>query len=144
MVALDIAGDEAGFLRLLQPARIGRGTRSIEDPELVLSFRENRIHLELCPSSNVQIIPEIENMQQHPIDRLYREHISLNINTDTRMLTATTLTREYEEVNRVFGWSGDDFLKANPMAVDAAFIDDPETAHLRAKLSSAYATRADV
>jgi adenosine deaminase len=159
VVALDIAGDEAGFpldahvgayrfsrerglfrtahageglgpesvwetLRLLDPQRIGHGTRSIEDPKLVEHLRRERVHLELCPTSNVQIIPSIGSMEEHPIDRLYRAGVSLNVNSDSRMLTPTTLNREYESLQRVFDWNEQEFLNTNLMGVDAAFMDD--------------------
>jgi adenosine deaminase len=156
IVALDIAGDEAGFpldahiaayryarerglnrtahageglgpesvwetLRVLDPQRIGHGTRSYEDPALIEALRQQHIHLELCPSANVQIIPSILSMPEHPIDRLYHAGVSLSINSDSRMLTPTTLTREYEILNRVFNWAVQDFQRANLMGVDAAF-----------------------
>jgi adenosine deaminase len=158
VVALDLAGDEAGFpldahigayryarehglfrtahagealgpesvwetLRLLDPQRIGHGTRSIGDPKLVEHLRQKRIHLELCPTANVQIIPSIASMEEHPIDRLYRAGVSLNINSDSRMLTPTTLTNEYEILHRVFHWTKQDFLRANLMGLDAAFVE---------------------
>jgi adenosine deaminase len=158
VVALDIAGDEAGFpldahvaayryarehglyrtahagealgpesvwetLRVLDPQRIGHGTRSYEDPALIEALRQQHIHLELCPSANVQIIPSILSMPEHPIDRLYRAGVSLNINSDSRMLTPTTLTNEYEILHRVFNWTRQDFQRANLMGVEAAFAD---------------------
>jgi adenosine deaminase len=173
VVALDIAGDEAGFplaphvkafqyaqehgifrtahageaagpasvwetLRSLSPTRIGHGIRSIEDSALVEHLRANRIHLEVCPSSNVQIVPSIEDFAHHPIDRLYRDGIYLNINTDTRMLTPTTLTREYEEVERAFGWTLDDFRRTNLMAIEAAFLDEPAKDKLRETINHAH------
>jgi adenosine deaminase len=166
VVALDLAGDEAGFpldahvgayryarehglfrtahageglgpesvwetLRLLDPQRIGHGTRSIEDPKLVEHLRSKLIHLELCPSSNVQIIPSIGSMEEHPIDRLYRAGVSLNVNSDSRMLTPTTLTREYESLQCVFNWSEQDLLCANLMGLDAAFVEDGVKQQLR-------------
>jgi len=169
VVALDLAGDEAGFpldahvgayryarehglfrtahageglgpesvwetLRLLEPQRIGHGTRSIEDPKLVEHLRRERIHLELCPSSNVQIIPSIGSLEQHPIERLYRAGVSLNVNSDSRMLTPTTLTHEYESLQREFHWSEQEFLRANLMGLDAAFIDDATKQELRRRL----------
>ncbi len=172
VLALDLAGDEAGFpldahvrayryarehglnrtahageglgpesvwetLRLLDPQRIGHGTRSIEDPKLVEHLRRERIHLELCPTSNVQIIPSIGSMQEHPIDRLYRAGVSLNVNSDSRMLTPTTLTREYESLQRVFNWSEQDFLRANQMGLDGAFVDDAVKQQLRKRLLDA-------
>ena len=173
VVALDLAGDEAGYpinahikayeyaqqhnlfrtahagealgsesvwetLRLLNPTRIGHGTRSIEDAELVQYLRQKRIHLELCPSSNVQIIPSFAELEHHPIDKLYRADVSLNINTDTRMLTPTTLTREYDEVSRVFGWGREEFYRTNLMAVEAAFADEAVKAGLREELSRGF------
>jgi adenosine deaminase len=125
-------------LRLLQPTRIGHGTRSIEDPELIAHLRDHAIHLELCPSSNVQIIPSIGQLEQHPIDKLYRARVPLSINTDTRTLTPTTLTREYEEVRRAFGWGPKEFLKTNLMATEAAFVDEAVKAKLRKTLVQAY------
>lgn len=171
VVALDLAGDEAGFpldahvgayryardhglfrtahagealgpesvwetLRLLDPQRIGHGTRSIEDPNLVEHLRRERIHLELCPTANVQIIPSIKSMEEHPIDRLYRAGVSLNVNTDSRMLTPTTMTKEYEHLDRVFHWSAQDFLKTNLMGLEAAFVGDEVKQRLRERLSA--------
>ncbi len=177
VVALDLAGDEAGFpldahiaayryarerglsrtahageacgpesvwetLRLLDPQRIGHGTRSIEDPALVEHLRRERIHLELCPSSNVQIIPSIESWEHHPIDRLYRAGISLSVSTDTRMLTPATLTGEYEGLRRTFGWSAEQFLQTNRMGVEAAFADAPVKDRVRRRLADAYGSQA--
>jgi adenosine deaminase len=166
VVALDLAGDEAGFpldahvgayhyarehglfrtahagealgpesvweaLRLLDPHRIGHGTRSIEDPKLVEHLRRKRIHLEICPSANVQIISSIGSMEEHPIDRLFRAGVSLNVNSDSRMLTPTTLTREHESLQRVFNWTEQDLLRTNLMGLDAAFVDDGMKQQLR-------------
>ena len=172
VVALDLAGDEAGFpldahieayryarehglfrtshagealgpesvwetLRLLDPQRIGHGTRSIEDTKLVEHLRRKRIHLELCPSANVQIIPSIRSMDEHPIDRLYRAGVSVNVNSDSRMLTPTTLTKEYENLQRVFNWIEQDLMRANLMGLDAAFADDDVKQRLKKRFPEA-------
>src|SRR5271169_1839610 len=121
-------------LRLLDPQRIGHGTRSIEDPKLVEHLRRERIHLELCPTANVQIIPSIGSMEQHPIDRLYRAGVSLNVNSDSRMLTPTTLAMEYESLQRAFSWGGQALLSTNLMGLDAAFADDGVKQKLRNRL----------
>ena len=134
------AGEGAGpesvweTLRLLAPTRIGHGTRSIEDAALVEHLRRHRIHLELCPSANVQIIPSVAEMARHPADRLLRAGVPLNINTDTRMLTRTTLTGEYEHMRGVFGWGRDEFVETNRMAIEAAFADDA----VKRKLHAAF------
>jgi adenosine deaminase len=125
-------------LQVLQPSRIGHGTRSCEDPALLEFLRREGVHLELCPSSNVQIIPSIASWAQHPIDRLYRAGVRLNANTDTRMLTRTTLTHEYEMLRSVFGWESTEFLQTNVMALDAAFVEEPVKARLRQRLADGY------
>jgi adenosine deaminase len=125
-------------LRVLEPQRIGHGTRSIEDPRLVEHLRRERIHLELCPSANVQIIPSIGSMEEHPIDRLYRAGVSLNVNTDSRMLTPTTMTKEYEALSRVFQWGEQEFLRTNLMGLEAAFADDSAKQQVKARLLDAY------
>jgi adenosine deaminase len=125
-------------LRLLDPQRIGHGTRSCEDEKLVEHLRQRKIHLELCPTSNVQIIPSIESWKDHPIDRLYRAGVSLSVNTDTRMLTPATLTGEYEGLSRYFGWGKEEFLRTNQMALDAAFAGASMKEKLSLRLAETY------
>lgn len=125
-------------LRLLDPERIGHGTRSIEDPRLVEHLARVGIHLELCPSSNVQIVPSIASWEEHPIHRLYQAGVSLNVNTDTRMITPATLTGEYESMKRVFGWGNAEFLATNRMGIAAAFADAETKDRLLQRLSFAY------
>lgn len=129
-------------IRLLQPSRIGHGVRSIEEQRLVEYLAGERIHLEVCPSANVQIIESINDWSSHPIDRLFRSGVLLNVNTDTRMLTPATLTGEYEGVVKTFDWSADDFLQTNLMAVDAAFVPDNIKQKLRVNLLESYSLNA--
>jgi adenosine deaminase len=137
------AGEAAGAqsvwetLRNLQPARIGHGVRSAEDPQLMAMLEERRIHLEVCPSSNVQTSVCL-SIREHPIDRLYRAGISLGINTDCRTITDTTLTREYQEVTRTFGWGHEQLLKCNIEAARNAFVPAEVRQRLEAKLNEAY------
>jgi adenosine deaminase len=70
-------------------------------------------------------------MEEHPIDRLYRAGVSLNVNSDSRMLTPTTLTSEYASLQRVFNWSEQDLLQTNLMGIDAAFLGDGMKQRLR-------------
>lgn len=126
-------------LRLLQPSRIGHGVRSIEDPALVRHLADHAIHLEICPSSNVQVIPSINDWNEHPIDRLYHAGVRLNVNTDARMLTPdVTLTSEYRGLQNTFGWSLADLGNTNLMAIDAAFLDEESRQRLRDRIAPAY------
>lgn len=124
-------------LRNFCPARIGHGVRSIEDPALIEHLRRNNIHLEVCPTCNVQIdiYPVYES---HPVDKLYHSGLPLNINTDTRTMTNITLNQEYEKLNRVFGWEKEHFLHCSVNALRAAFIPEQTRKELTARLMEGY------
>jgi adenosine deaminase len=170
VVALDLAGDEAGFtldqhlpafrfaieqgirrtahageaagansvwetIRAFEPERLGHGVRSIEDPALLEYLKAQRIHLEVCPSSNVQT-RVVDKYQHHPVDRLLRNGLSLGINTDARTITNITLREEYARLHQHFGWSDREFVDCNRAALDAAFLDESTKKRLTAMLAA--------
>ncbi len=125
-------------LNALRPARIGHGVRSIEDPALVQRLKHEQVHLEMCPSCNVQL-NVFPTYADHCIDSLYREGISLGISTDQRTLTPITLPKEYERLATTFGWGKDDFLTCNLYALDAAFVPPTVKQDLRRRVIAGYA-----
>jgi len=139
------AGEAAGApsvwetLRDLKPARIGHGVRSVEDTQLLSTLRERNIHLEICPSSNVQT-NVCHSLREHPIDRLYQAGVSLSVNTDARTITDTTLAREYSELSLAFNWGRKEFLKCNLDAARNAFVPEEVRQRIAARLCAAYST----
>ncbi len=124
-------------LKHFNPSRIGHGVRSIEDSNLLTHLKQQNIHLEVCPSCNVQI--NIYNTHaDHPIDRLYKAGISVGVNTDARTIVNTTLTQEYENLHQVFGWGKEHFLRCNLNALHAAFLPDSIKQRLKQRLVEAY------
>lgn len=119
------------------PSRLGHGVCSIQDPALLEHLRNNQIHLETCPSCNVQT-DCYDTYADHPIDKLYRLGISVGVNTDTRAICNNTLTKEYEKLNRVFGWGKEQFLSSNLNAVNAAFIPQDTRLGLITRLEEGY------
>jgi adenosine deaminase len=124
-------------LEYFGPSRIGHGVRSSEDKSLVAHLCKNNIHLEICPTCNVQI-NIYDTHKEHPIDELYKAGVSVSVNTDCRTITNTTLNREYEKLQQVFGWTVPDFYNCNANALKAAFIPDTVKESLLAKLYAAY------
>jgi adenosine deaminase len=108
-------------LRLLRPQRLGHGVRSLEDPRLLEHLLERGLHLELCPTSNVQtgIYPTIA---QHPVEAFRRQGLPFSINTDGRTLSDTSLSEEYRRLHQAFGWDATTFRRANQQALAAAFL----------------------
>jgi adenosine deaminase len=126
-------------LRYLHPLRIGHGVRSSEDPALVEHLRKERIHLEVCPTSNLQT-NIYDTYADHPINSLYEADLSLSVNTDTRTITDITLTQEYEKLHQLFGWEKQHFLYCNLEAIRASFLPESRKQELAAQLQEAYKT----
>lgn len=124
-------------LEYFGPSRIGHGVRSYEDSRLVQHLQKNKIHLELCPTCNVQI-NICESYKNHPIDKLYKAGVSVNVNTDCRTICNIDLNREYKKLHDTFGWTTGDFYNTNVNAIHAAFINTALKTTLLNKLKAAY------
>jgi adenosine deaminase len=124
-------------LKQLRPARIGHGVRSLEDMNLIAHLRQEKIHLEVCPSCNIQI-DIFDQYRDHPIDTLYRLGLSVGVNTDARTITDITLTDEYEKLHRTFGWTKEHFLRCNRNALGASFVPDELKERLLERLTQEY------
>ncbi len=124
-------------LEHLNPSRIGHGVRSIEDPYLVQTLCERRIHLEICPTSNIftRVFP---SLQQHSIQQLFQAGVSLGINTDGRAISNVSLNEEYFKLRETFGWDETHFLRCNLNALEAAFLAQREKAALRDIILEGY------
>lgn len=122
------AGEAKGALSVwetlaeLKPNRIGHGVNSIQDEALLKKLQNEGIHLEVCPSTNIQV-NVFPSYLTHPVDTLRKLGISLSINTDTRTITGIDLSREYYKLNRAFGWAKEQFYMINQNAIKHAFTD---------------------
>jgi adenosine deaminase len=73
--------------------RIGHGCRLREDGDLLHYVNDHRIALECCPSSNVQT-GAIKDLRSHPL-KLYADlGLRVTVNTDNRLITDTTVSKE--------------------------------------------------
>jgi adenosine deaminase len=124
-------------LRAFKPSRIGHGVRSAEDPALLEHLRRTSVHLEVCPTSNVQTCVCYE-YADHPIETLRRAGVSLGISTDTRTITNITLQEEYRKLAAHFGWDRQQFLRCNLDAIRAAFAPQAVKDRIEAQLLAAY------
>jgi adenosine deaminase len=119
------------------PSRLGHGVRSAEDQRLLNYLKDKDIHLEVCPTSNIQT-NVYDRFEDHRISEIYDHGVSMSINTDARAISGTTLTREYEKLERVFGWTLDHLRKCNLEAIDHAFASDEVKEKIRSILKEAY------
>ncbi|HEV2351492.1 MAG TPA: adenosine deaminase [Terriglobia bacterium] len=112
--------------------RIGHGTRLIEDiavadgkvvklGDLAQYVLDKRIPLEICLNSNVHT-GATASLAQHPFKILYAEKFRVTLNTDNRLMSNTTMTREFQSAAETYGLTLDDFEKITINAMKSAFI----------------------
>jgi adenosine deaminase len=81
--------------------RIGHGTRLHEDPDLMAYVNDHRIPLEVCLSSNVQT-RAVRSLGGHPFGLYFRNGLRVTLNTDSRLISATTVSQEIALAARAF------------------------------------------
>ena len=135
--------------------RLGHGVRitddlSIEDSSgashvtlgpLAEWVRDRRIALEICPTSNVHTNAFDRfgsTIDDHPFEMLYQLGFAVTVNTDNRLMSGTSLSREIANLAETFGYDLDDVLQWQLNAVNAAFISSDERDALSDFLMSAY------
>lgn len=83
--------------------------------------RDRRIPLEMCPSSNVQT-GAADSIALHPISLLKRLKFRVTVNTDNRLMSGTSMTREVSLLVNDAGWTLEDLRWATINAMKSAFI----------------------
>jgi len=112
--------------------RIGHGTRLIDDiaivdgkavklGDLAQYVLDKRIPLEICLISNVHT-GAASSVAEHPFKIFYREKFRVTLNTDNRLMSDTSMTKEFEAATEAFGLSLDDFEKLTINAMKSAFL----------------------
>jgi adenosine deaminase len=109
--------------------RIGHGVRLREDGDLLNYVNDHRIPIECCPSSNVQT-GAVVDMASHPFKFYLDFGIRVTINTDNRLITDTTVTKELSVVSKQFGLTTSDIRNILVAGFKSSFL----TFHDRAQL----------
>ncbi|GAA2026479.1 adenosine deaminase [Terrabacter terrae] len=88
---------------------------------LAAYVRDKRIPLEMCPSSNLQTSAAV-SIAHHPITLLRRLRFRVTLNTDNRLMSATSMTREATLLRDEAGWTLEDLRWVTINAMKSAFI----------------------
>jgi adenosine deaminase len=120
--------------------RIGHATRLIEDlvfdkdknivskGDLAQFILDKRIPLEICLLSNVHT-GAVDKLENHPFIHFYRANYRVFLNTDDRLMSDTTLTKEYVTASELFDISFDDIEKLNLNAMKSSFLRHDQRLH---------------
>jgi adenosine deaminase len=101
--------------------RLGHGCRLRENGDLLHYVNDHRIALECCPSSNVQT-GAIRNLQSHPLKLYYNLGLRVTVNTDNRLVTDTTVSKELWLVHTQMGLSFADLKQIILSGFKSAFL----------------------
>lgn len=115
--------------------RIGHATRLIEDigldkqdPTKIVKMGylaqyvlDKRIPLEICLISNVDT-GAVKSLEEHPFGIFHRYKFRVTLNTDDRLMSDTTMTKEFKVAHKVFKLSLDDLEKITINAMKSAFV----------------------
>jgi len=136
------AGEAAGLdsiaeaLHVAGALRLGHGVRIADDIEvsdggepqlgrLAHWVRDQQVPLELCPSSNVQTAAAT-SVATHPITMLKELGFAVTVNTDNRLQSGTTLTREMTLLVQEAGWTLADLRDVTLTAAWNTFLHHDE------------------
>lgn len=88
---------------------------------LAAYVRDRRIPLEMCPSSNIQT-GAASSVVAHPITLLKRMRFRVTVNTDNRLMSDTSMSKEFQLLVDQAGWSVEDLRWATINAMKSAFL----------------------
>jgi adenosine deaminase len=135
--------------------RLGHGVRIIDDltvdgdgtpalGRLASYVRDKRIPLEMCPTSNIQT-GAAASLAEHPIGTLTRLRFRVTVNTDNRLMSGTSMTREMSQLVDAFGYGIDDLRWFTINAMKSAFLPfDQRLEIIEQQIKPAYAVLAAV
>jgi adenosine deaminase len=126
--------------------RLGHGVRIVDDiredrslGRLAAYVRDKRIPLELCPSSNVQT-GAAPSIGEHPIGLLHDLRFRVTVNTDNRLMSGTSMSREMGLLVDAFGYGWSELQWFTVNAMKSSFIPfDERLALINDVIKPAYA-----
>jgi adenosine deaminase len=112
--------------------RLGHGVRIVDDitvgengevelGRLAAYVRDKRIPLEMCPASNVQT-GAATSIAEHPIGLLTRLRFRVTVNTDNRLMSGTSMSKEMHDLVEAFGYSLADLRWFTINAMKSSFL----------------------
>lgn len=128
-----------GAIRSLKARRIGHGVRAVEDPALVKYLAEQKIPLEVNPTSNL-CLKVYPSYTEHPLKKLVEAGCIVTINSDDPPLFNTTLTDEYLHAVEDCGLTLEQLENAVLNAVRYSYLPEASKVGLVAAFEADFAT----
>ena len=88
------ARDIVAAVKALHLDEVQHGIAAVRDESVIDFLRENKIRLNITPSSNV-MLGRVPDMEHHPIAQLYRSGVDVTINSDDVLFFDSDVSKEY-------------------------------------------------
>jgi adenosine deaminase len=104
----------------LELDEVQHGTAAAESRTVMRFLADNRVRLNICPTSNV-MLGRVESLAAHPIRRLYDAGVRVTINTDDILMFGESVSEEYLSLYRagVFTAAELDEIRQNGLSDEA-------------------------
>ena len=143
------AGEADEGLRVLEAARlgaarVGHGVRladlidGSQGAAVLQEVRDSGLHLEVCPTSNVQTGAAL-SIAQHPIRALWEAGVSLSFHTDNHLISCTDMNSEGQALLDEAGFALHDLARMQALALEASFLAEDLKTPARAALAAWHA-----
>ena len=137
-------------LQICGAERLGHGVRIVDDIDvsgdaprlgaLAALVRDKRVPLELCPTSNVHS-GAAPSIAEHPIGPLTDLRFRVTVNTDNRLMSATSMSHEMRALVEALGWGWKELRWVSINAMKSAFLPfDERLATIDGVIKPGYAS----
>ncbi len=134
------AGEDVGpesiwdALKICNAERIGHGITSVQDSELVKFLAENKIPVEVAPTSNVFTKKYVKKMEEHPVRQMFDKGIAVTIATDDPIFFGVELIDEYWNLYSKLKFSKSDLKQIIFNSFDDSFLSDEQKKEFKEKV----------
>ncbi|MBQ7158103.1 MAG: adenosine deaminase [Treponema sp.] len=113
-------------LDVLHSARIGHGITAIQDEKLMTRLKDEKIPLEVAPTSNVFTKKYVPSFDKHPIRAFYDKGLLVTVNTDDPLFFKVSLLDEYWNLHTELNFTMDELKQIVLNSFNASFLTDAE------------------
>ena len=105
----------------LRAERIGHGLNAAQDPELVEELATRQVPVEICITSNLRT-GACPSLSAHPMSQYFDQGVMITLNTDDPAMFRTSLAREYQLAQQLFGFTDEHLRELARNSFEASFL----------------------
>jgi adenosine deaminase len=93
------ADDVRRAVELLELDEVQHGIAAAADPGVMRFLADNRIRLNICPTSNL-MLGRVESLAKHPIRKLFDAGVRVTVNSDDVLIFGSSVSEEFLALHR--------------------------------------------